>query len=305
MSAGEGTAYVIITPVKNEEKYIHYLIDSIINQTMKPAVWVIVDDGCTDRTIEIVKDAQMRYNWIHIESLDRGDWALGKHYSEVCLAGFNFAQVYCKNNGIDWNFIGLVDGDMKLVRNYFEMLINKFGDNEKLGIASGSLFSLSYGKFKCEKLREDLPVGGARLWRRECFQDAGYLPVISSDIISIVKSNLKGWDTGVVKEVIAFQMRPLGSSQGLCKGSVYRGKCNYFLGSPPIFIILKSFKLITQFPFFHGLCFWFGYFVSYLKKMERIKDDDIFQHYNKTKLQVIKRVYRKKIKQFFRVKDIE
>ena len=42
--------YVVITPVRDEENYIRFTIQSMINQTLRPQEWIIVDDGSTDKT---------------------------------------------------------------------------------------------------------------------------------------------------------------------------------------------------------------------------------------------------------------
>jgi len=48
------TQYVIISPVRDEEEHIQATIESVSNQTVRPAEWVIVDDGSTDRTGAII-----------------------------------------------------------------------------------------------------------------------------------------------------------------------------------------------------------------------------------------------------------
>lgn len=45
----------VIVPVYNEEKYIKNCLDSLSNQIEKPDEIIVVDNNCTDKTIEIVK----------------------------------------------------------------------------------------------------------------------------------------------------------------------------------------------------------------------------------------------------------
>jgi len=56
--------YVMITPTHNEEISIEKTIQSVIAQTILPEKWVIVSDGSTDRTDEIVKSYTKDNNWI-------------------------------------------------------------------------------------------------------------------------------------------------------------------------------------------------------------------------------------------------
>ena len=56
--------YIVVTPCRNEEKNLPNLMQSMTAQTIKPALWVIVDDGSTDRTPEIIEKAKEKYDWI-------------------------------------------------------------------------------------------------------------------------------------------------------------------------------------------------------------------------------------------------
>src|SRR5713226_7696034 len=67
--------YVLITPARNEERFIAKTLDSMIAQTLLPERWVIVDDGSTDRTAKIVQSYVKRFRWIEFvqrpQRLDR------------------------------------------------------------------------------------------------------------------------------------------------------------------------------------------------------------------------------------------
>ena len=69
----ENIRYIIISPVRNEEKAIELTIKSVISQIIKPILWVIVDDGSTDNTISIISKYLPIYTWIKLLKLpDRG-----------------------------------------------------------------------------------------------------------------------------------------------------------------------------------------------------------------------------------------
>jgi glycosyltransferase involved in cell wall biosynthesis len=130
-------SYILITPVKNEEAFISALISSIKKQSMKPVLWVIVDDGSTDETMYITDKEAAKTGWIDVIHLPPGTRKRGQHYTYVCKEGFDYAV----DKVHDWDFIGLVDADMILDENYFEELMEKFDQIEKLGIASGGIYS--------------------------------------------------------------------------------------------------------------------------------------------------------------------
>ena len=58
--------YVLITPARNEERFIRKTLDSVVAQTLLPERWIIVNDGSTDRTAEIVESYAKRHSWIEL-----------------------------------------------------------------------------------------------------------------------------------------------------------------------------------------------------------------------------------------------
>ncbi|MEZ5194853.1 MAG: glycosyltransferase family A protein [Bacteroidales bacterium] len=71
--------YIIISPVRNEEKFVEQTINSVISQTIKPHEWIIVNDGSTDSTKEIVQRYTAKYPWIKLVNLeDRGYYFPGQ-----------------------------------------------------------------------------------------------------------------------------------------------------------------------------------------------------------------------------------
>src|SRR3989442_13980936 len=65
------TKYIIISSVKDEEKYIETTIHAVLRQTARPSKWVIVDDGSGDRTPSIVDKYSRRFDWITVLTLAR------------------------------------------------------------------------------------------------------------------------------------------------------------------------------------------------------------------------------------------
>ena len=58
--------YAIISPVRNEAKYLDRTIQSVIKQTWRPVEWVIVDDGSSDDTATIAETAAVQHPWIKV-----------------------------------------------------------------------------------------------------------------------------------------------------------------------------------------------------------------------------------------------
>ena len=62
-------SYVLITPARNEQKFIEKTIQSMIKQTILPSRWVIVNDGSTDATANIVHQYLADYDWMELVDL--------------------------------------------------------------------------------------------------------------------------------------------------------------------------------------------------------------------------------------------
>src|SRR5215510_539981 len=115
--------FVIVTPARNEEKYIGLVLESMVKQTHRPERWVIVSDGSTDRTDEIVARYQKRCDWIRLVRMpERRDRSFA-------------AKVQCINAGLnelkdlEFDVVGNLDADISFEPDYFEFLMEKFAQN--------------------------------------------------------------------------------------------------------------------------------------------------------------------------------
>lgn len=302
--------YIVVTPCRNEEKNLPNLVQSITVQTLRPALWVIVDDGSTDRTGEIIGEAEKKYEWIKRVHLKEHEEYMGAHIAYVCNKGFEFAKDYCNEKGISYSYeyIALVDADTVLEGKYFEKLIGEFEKDEKLGIASGNNAHADIENILdnlrarnpditvmddefwqlwdsqvvqiVQDSREDLPLGSARMWRRECFEDTGgYLPVAIPDAVSNAKAKMKGWRTRRFMDIRLVERYGL-KKQGLWKGYKEKGESLFFLGQPLYFAVLRAFYHSLEKPYYTGMAYLYGYIKSLVWRKERIDDDEIRKYFH-------------------------
>ena len=165
------STYVLITPVKDEERLIGTTINSVVNQTVRPAEWIIVNDGSTDRTAEIVQAAAAEYSWIHLLTLPpraERNFAAVVHATE---AGVNLLTVH------NYQYIGLLDSDIRFQPDYFEKVIAAFETLPRLGLAGGVVIDLGLPRDKFPRNRADIP-GAVQFFRRDCFEQLGGLLAI-------------------------------------------------------------------------------------------------------------------------------
>lgn len=280
------TDYILVTPCKNEEDSLPKLTESVINQTIRPNLWVIVDDGSTDKTPAILKEVTRKYNWIKTIRLNEAPRDLGIHVSHVYRQGFDYAINYCLDYSVNYIYFGVVDADIILETNYFEALISEFEKNPRLGICSGRIGNIVEGKILWSDYRNDLPSGGARLWRKKCFEETDkYLLTCSPDSVSNVKAKIKGWETRQYEHITAVSTRPYASAQGQWIGYKKLGSNNYFIGYNPTHVLLKGMTLLYSrkgyFKTGIGIAYIYGYLACYLKHGPRIDDKEVLNYYDK------------------------
>ena len=293
-------SYFIITPAKDEEKSLPGLIQSVVEQTIKPNLWVIINDGSTDRTPELIEDAKTKNGWIQTIHLKEGVRDLGIHCSQICIAGFEFAVEFCKKHNVNYDYIALIDADMILEETYIERLMKEFDKNPELGIASGEVWNIIGGKRIHSKQRGDLPCGGARLWRRRCFEETGgYLVTYAPDSASNVKAKLKGWETRSFEEIEVTSIRALGSAEGYWKEFKGFGIYCHYVGFNLSYVIIKVIRFSFKKPYYIGLAFLYGYFSSLFIMRRQIDDKEIRYYYQHKRPREINQYYFNLLKNMF------
>jgi poly-beta-1,6-N-acetyl-D-glucosamine synthase len=269
------TKYVVITPVRDEEAYLPLSIKSVASQTVRPVEWVIVNDGSKDRTPQIIDDAAMEYPWIRgIHRDDRGYRKWGAGIIEAFYDGFN--SLMCK----DWDFMSKLDGDLSFEPNYFEGTFRKFRENPRIGIGGGVLYHYEGERKVLERNPTFHVRGGAKIFRRECWDALGGLWVgPGSDTVDEVKANMLGWTTQSFADLHMIHHRPTGSSWGPWEGEAKNGTISYVLGYHPLFMLAKSVANLVQKPYILvSTALMCGYIGAYLRRVPRVDDPELIRY---------------------------
>lgn len=277
--------FIMVSPARNEEKFLPRIIKSVNKSSVKPVLWVIVDDNSSDVTPRILNDISKEYRYIKILRLKKWSHRNFLNYSYVCKTGFEYAIKLFKENEIYWEYIVLLDADTIVERRYFECLIGKMQEDNRIGIASGDVHILKNGKVKIIKGLRNRPSGTARIWRRDCFLETdGYSITQAPDSISTVKANLKGWRTVRFQEPKAYQLRETSSAEGSWKGYVIRGEVTYHLYCHTLLVLARGLSYMIQPKFYLVIPYLIGYLESMIRKKPRIQDKEIIQYYKKKRL---------------------
>lgn len=265
--------YVIISPVRNEEEYLKLTIESLIKQTIKPSEWIMVNDGSTDRTEEIIKAYAASQPWIKLVNLtDRGFYFPGTGVVNVFYKGFETISIP------DWEYVVKLDVDLEFEPDYFEKLLTRFVENPKLGLASGCCLLPIGGNWVIEDVQDDHPVGPSKVYKRECWDQIGGLkPVPGWDLADLLASQMHGWETRCFKDLLIQHYRITGSRRkGIWAPKHLQGRFEYRHGYAFWYTLLKAAKDIRYKPFIIGsvakVC---GYLYAWLKKEPYLFEKDM------------------------------
>ena len=248
-------SYVLITPAKNEEKYIQKTLNSVLSQTILPKRWVIVSDGSTDGTDEIVLDYCEKYDFIR---LLRADAHKTRDFGSKVMA---FRAGVESLRRIEYDFIGNLDADVSFDTHYFESLLKKFYQDKKLGVGGGRVLELKKGVYKAPFGSKGRSVPGAiQLFRRECYEDiGGYIPLTlgGEDGVAEMMARMHEWNVESFSDLKVIHHRAMGfgGGYGILQYRFRGGIRDYSMGYNPMFFLLKAFSRILEEPYIIGTLF--------------------------------------------------
>jgi len=269
------TRYIIIMPVRDEEEYIEKTIQSVINQTIKPIEWVIVNDGSTDNTGEIIDKYAEQYHWIHaVHRRNRGFRKPAGGVIEAFYDGYNSLK------SKDWDFIVKLDGDLSFENNYFERCFEEFKKKLKLGIGGGMIYHDMNGHLKLGTHPLFHVRGATKIYKKECWDAiGGLIKAPGWDTLDEVKANMLGWQTQSFQKLGAIHHRYTGSADGTWRNVVKYGMANYISGYHPLFMLFKCFKRIMQKPYVLGsVGLFYGFLSGYIQRVHQVDDRELINY---------------------------
>jgi len=249
-------------------------LETVTKQSEPPALWVIVDDGSTDETPEILRDWASRFDYIRIVTRpDRGSRKVGPGVIDAFYAGYDTVDPS------EFDFITKLDLDLDLPPRYFEILIDKMEANPRLGTCSGKPYMLLEGKLVSEKCGDENSVGMTKFYRVECFEQiGGFVHQVMWDGIDGHRCRMLGWvaESYDEPELRFIHLRPMGSShKGLVTGRMRHGFGQYFMGTSPTYMAASAvFRMIRPPLLIGGLAMGWGYVKSMLERTPRYEDDE-------------------------------
>ena len=266
--------YVVISPCRNEMAYMRRTLDSVIAQTVPPALWVVVDDGSTDGSRELLAECAEKHDWIRVVvKPDRGHRAVGPGVIDAFYFGLETVSE-------EFPYLCKLDLDLDLPHRYFEALLERMEADRRIGTCSGKPYIRRGGELVSERRGDEMSVGMTKFYRRECFEAiGGFVKEVMWDAIDCHKARQLGWRAVSWDEPeLRFEhLRPMGSSQtSIYTGRRRHGFGQYFMGSDPLYFAATAVFRGLEPPYIlGGLSMIQGYMGAWLRGDKQLDDPEL------------------------------
>jgi len=284
-------SYILITPARNEVQFIEQTIRSVIAQTIRPVKWIIVSDGSTDGTDELVKRFLQENLWIELVRMpERRDRSFA-------------AKAHCFNGGYQrvgecsYEVIGNLDADITFEKDYFEFLLGALVADPGLGVV-GTPFVEGKESYDYRFTNVEHVSGACQLFRRQCFEEVGgYRPIKSGGIdwVAVTTARMKGWKTRTFPEKSCYHHRPMGTaSSGKLKAWYNLGRQDYYLGGHPLWELFRSCLQVRNKPYFlGGALLLTGFAWAFISRTKRPIDPQLVAFHQREQMQRLREAFRK------------
>jgi glycosyltransferase involved in cell wall biosynthesis len=281
-------SYVIVSPARNEAKFIDLTLSSVVAQTELPIKWIVVSDGSTDGTDEIVNRYAEKHSFIELLRLPERrerDFA-GKVYA--------FRAGYERVKQLDHNVLVSLDADISFEPDYFEFLLGKLAGNPALGLVGTPFQELSGQVYDYKFVSIEHVSGACQVFRRECFEAiGGYVPIKggSIDHVAVISARMRGWQTRTFLEKVCTHHREIGTAQqGTLKSKFKVGVKDYRIGNHPLWEAFRVAYQMTRTPrTVGGVALGIGYTWAAVRRLERPVPRELVQFHRKEQLDRLKR----------------
>ncbi len=276
-------SYILVSPCRNESDFMRKTLDSVVNQSVLPTQWLIVDDGSTDKTPEILAEYASKHEFITVLTRkNRGHRSVGPGVIEAFYFGYDQIELE------EYGFICKLDLDLIMPEQYFETLIQRMNDNPRIGNCSGKPYYVDKqtGKLVSEGCGNENAIGASKFYRRRCFEEiGGFIRQVMWDGIDGHRCRQLGWIavSWDEPELRFTHLRPMGSSQkNIISGRMRHGFGQYYMGTGFVYMLASAvFRLFHPPYFIGGMAMFWGYIKSAASQLPRFEDKELRQFINR------------------------
>lgn len=281
--------YILITAARNEAAFIEATIRSVLVQTARPLKWVIVSDGSTDGTDEIVAKYAADYPWIDLMRTPvRRERSFGGKAHAVNAA-------YASTQGLSFQVVAILDADISISEDHFTYLLSRLMEDSNLGIVGAPFQEASGETYDYRFVSIEHVSGACQVFRRKCFEDInGYipLPVGGVDHVAVISARMKGWKTRTFTQLVCRHHRKMGTAEhGTCAGWFRTGIKDYTIGGHPLWELVRVVLQVFHKPLIvRGVALGAGYFSAMVRRVKRPVPSDVQAFHRQEQMRRLKRL---------------
>jgi poly-beta-1,6-N-acetyl-D-glucosamine synthase len=282
-------SYILITPARNEEAFIEKVIESVVQQTVLPRKWVIVDDGSTDKTPDIVTRYLEQFPWI--EMVRRPQRRMRSFAAKVQAFNAGYERV----KDLEYEVVGNLDADLSFDAEYFELILSKFREDTSLGVAGTVFEEDGYSSERQSFEGHNHVAGGCQMFRKCCFKEiGGFTPNEAGgvDWIAVTSARMMGWRTKSFREKSFFHHRHLGTAErGVISSLFSYGEKDYYLGGHPVWELFRIVYRCAKQPYIMGgLALGAGYCWACLRRTPRPVSPELMAFHRREQMVKLKAI---------------
>ena len=286
--------YALVTPARNEARLIEATIRAVAAQTVRPLRWIIVSDGSTDGTDELVSLYTAVHDWIELVQMPP---RTERHFGGKVMA---IRAGLERLKDVPYDVIACLDADITFESDYFEYLLEKLAHHPELGIIGTPYKDTTSEMYDYRFVSVEHVSGACQVFRRKCYEEiGGYLPSKGGaiDTIAALSARMKGWKTRTFTDKICLHHRLIGTAQGgPIEARFTLGKRDYAIGNHPVWEILRGMYQMTKRPFvIRGAALISGYVWAFLNRAERPVSAELRAFRRKEQMQHLGNVIARKI----------
>ena len=230
--------WVAVTPARDEAANIPRLAASLAAQTEPPRRWIVVDNGSTDGTPEVVEAFAREHPWAEVLSIPPAvAVARGGPSARALNAG-----IAAVGEDDPPDMVLNLDADVALPPEFAARLAAALAADPGLGIVGGSCYEHDGAAWRQRHVTGDTVWGAARAFRWECLRQVG--PVeerMSWDSLSQLRANALGWRTLTLLDLPFEHHRPEGGRDGSrWRARASEGASAWYMWYRPWYLGLRS-----------------------------------------------------------------
>ncbi|HYH59628.1 MAG TPA: glycosyltransferase family A protein [Thermoleophilaceae bacterium] len=258
----------------NEERYLPAFLETVAAQTRLPDRLLLVDDGSTDSSPEIVAEFAAAHEWASVMTRpprppERDRLAQAHEYQAFLWAAERIEEPH--------DVVAKMDADLRLNPHLVEAVMAAFEAEPRLGIAGGPLSIETPAGLQRERSPADHVRGPNKFYRRACLDEILPVPAIAGwEAIDEAKAHMRGWQTRTVELPggDTVHLRPTGAHDGRVRGFRRMGSNAWSYGAHPLAVALGGVSRVRERPpVLAGVAFVWGWAYAALKRYPRADPD--------------------------------